>query len=255
VVELEQSVINLSRECQSIREKMLLSEFENKGHVKTLWSFISALQTTVQQMGCKMEIAQLEMQRTVLRVQLKYDKLKQQLKSERKHNSTLLFIIQSQRGSIRFCTDVMEKMGVESRAYETEQVAQKSDLRRQVWEQVFAFTRLSTDVDALFEFFAARLANLAGARANLNNQLASNGAGMYHNNRHNYTMYIAYTHIHTYTHTTYNAYYYDTALVLGALCKSPKPTIRKLAARALGGMGWDGFVETRILMWDRYVSQ
>jgi hypothetical protein len=57
-------------------------------------------------------------------------------------------------------------------------------------------------------------------------------------------------HIHT-----KNAYYYDTptALVLGALCKSPRPNIRKLAARALGGMGWDGFVETRILLWDRYV--
>jgi hypothetical protein len=60
--------------------------------------------------------------------------------------------------------------------------------------QVFAFTRLSTDADALFEFFAARLANLAGAR-----YVYTHTA---YNNRHNYN---AYTHIYS-----YNAYYYDT---------------------------------------------
>lgn len=29
-----------------------------------------------------------------------------------------------------------------------------------------------------------------------------------------------------------------------------RPFVRKYAARALGGMGWDGYVETRILIWD-----
>ncbi|KAJ1435312.1 armadillo-type protein [Ochromonadaceae sp. CCMP2298] len=216
VVALDQSVINLSRECQGIREKMLQQAFDAEGRTKILFSFIYALQTTIQQLGAKMEIQDEEVQRTVLRVHLKYDQTKKALNSERKHTSSLLFIIQSQRGSVRFCMDVIKKMSSERVALVAEGQREKITLRRQIWEQVFAFTRLSTDVDALFDFFAARLANLAGARANLNNQLASNGG----------------------------------AMVLAALCKSPRPSIRKLAARALGGMGWDGFVETRILLWD-----
>ena len=71
-------------------------------------------------------------------------------------------------------------------------------------------------MDFLFEFFAARLANLAGSRKAINEAMARNGASH----------------------------------VLAALCKSPRPLIRKHAARALGGFGWNGYVETRVLMWD-----
>ena len=83
-------------------------------------------------------------------------------------------------------------------------------------DQVFAFSRLGTDVDALFDFFASRLANLAGARKSINDALHRNGA----------------------------------AIMFAALCRSPKPLIRKCGSRGLAGMGWDGFVETRILLWD-----
>ncbi|KAJ1433290.1 hypothetical protein B484DRAFT_478420 [Ochromonadaceae sp. CCMP2298] len=216
IIELDASIINLSRECQKVREELLGQEMVNADKLKVLWAFIHTLQSAVQQLSGKMEIVVEEKERIVIASKLTADKTKHQLRIERKHTSNLLFIIQSQRGNVKFLIEVIAKLTRESRAYETEQLAQKTDLRRQIWEQAFAFTRLSTDVDALFEFFAARMANLAGARTNLNNQLASNGA----------------------------------ALVLGALCKSPRPSIRKLAARALGGMGWDGFVETRILLWD-----
>jgi hypothetical protein len=38
--------------------------------------------------------------------------------------------------------------------------------------------------------------------------------------------------------------------ILAAMCRSPRLIIRKWASRALGNMGWDGFIETRIILWD-----
>jgi HEAT repeat protein len=216
IQELDKSIINLSRECQKVREELLAQEMVFDEKIKVLWAFIHTLQTAVQQLSARMEMVLEEKEKIVIESKLVADHMRYHLRIERKHCANLLFIIQSQRGTAKFLTDVIAKLTAESKVYVTQQLQEKSNLRREIWEQVFAFTRLSTDVDALFEFFAARMANLAGARASLNNQLASNGA----------------------------------ALVLAALCKSPRPVIRKFAARALGGMGWDGFVETRILLWD-----
>lgn len=216
IVELDKSIINLSRECQKVREELLAQGMIFDEKIKVLWAFIHTLQTAVQQLSARMEMVLEEKEKIVIESKLVADRMRHHLRIERKHCSTLLFIIQSQRGTVKFLTDVIAKLSAESKVYVTQQLKEKSNLRKEIWEQIFAFTRLSTDVDSLFEFFAARLANLAGARGSLNNALAGNGA----------------------------------ALVLAALCKSPRPMIRKFAARALGGMGWDGFVETRILLWD-----
>ena len=216
IQELDKSIISLSRECQKVREELLAQEMVFDEKLKVLWAFIHTLQTAVQQLSARMEMVLEEKEKIVIESKLVADKMRHHLRIERRHCANLLFIIQSQRGTAKFLTDVIAKLTAESKIYVTQQILEKSNLRKEIWEQVFAFTRLSTDVDALFEFFAARLANLAGARASLNNALAGNGA----------------------------------AQVLAALCRSPRPVIRKFAARALGGMGWDGFVETRILLWD-----
>ena len=216
IQDLDKSIINLSRECQKVREELLAQEMVFEEKIKVLWAFIHTLQTAVQQLSARMEMVLEEKERIVIESKLVADRMRHHLRIERKHCSNLLFIIQSQRGTVKFLTDVIAKLTAESKVYVFQQLKEKSNLRKEIWEQIFAFTRLSTDVDALFEFFAARLANLAGARASLNNALAGNGA----------------------------------ALVLAALCKSPRPMIRKFAARAMGGMGWDGFIETRILLWD-----
>jgi hypothetical protein len=216
IQELEKSIVNLSRECQKVREELLAQEMVFDEKIKVLWAFIHTLQTAVQQLSARMEMVLEEKEKIVIESKLVADRMRHHLRIERRHCANLLFIIQSQRGMVKFLTDVIAKLTAESKVYVNQQVIEKSNLRKEIWEQIFAFTRLSTDVDALFEFFAARMANLAGARASLNNALASNGA----------------------------------ALVLAALCKSPRPVIRKFASRALGGMGWDGFVETRILLWD-----
>lgn len=102
------------------------------------------------------------------------------------------------------------------KAVEMQRFNEAQKFRKDLWEHIYSFTRLGTDVDFLFEFFAGRLANLAGSRKAINDAMARNGASH----------------------------------VLAALCKSPRPLIRKHAARALGGFGWNGYVETRILMWD-----
>ena len=38
--------------------------------------------------------------------------------------------------------------------------------------------------------------------------------------------------------------------ILAAVAQSPRKDLRRLAARALGSMGWNGFVEQRLLGWD-----
>jgi hypothetical protein len=216
---LERNITSLSREGQDLREQILSMNVENRDKTKILWAFINTLQRTVQQMSARLEMALEERDRVVIKSKLDSDKTRHELRIERKHCSNLLFIIHAQRGTMKQFQDVLVTFKAEQAEMNGAQQAEKFELRRQQWEHVFCFTRLSTDVDALFEFFAARLANLAGSRKSFNDSFASNGA----------------------------------AVVLGAMCKSPRAIIRKYAARALGGMGWDSFVETRILIWDSFM--
>lgn len=216
LLHLEKSIIDLSRECQKVREELLQQQMVNDEKVKVLWAFIHTLQTALQQLSAKMEIVIEERDRVVIESKLMADNTRHQLRIERKHCANLLFMIHSQRGMIHYLKDVIKKVNRESKQLAKQQKFEKYQLRKELWETVFTFTRLCTDVDLLFEFFATRIANLAGSRAALNDQLA----------------------------------YHNAALVLAALCKNPKPIIRRSAARALGNMGWNGFVETRILLWD-----
>ena len=213
---LDAQVTDVTRECQKLREELILAKQSSDQKTKLLWSVIATLQTAAQSLSSRMDIVIEERDRIVLASKLESDKMKHQLRQERKHSANLLFIVHSQRGSVRYLHDVVKLYTQKAEQDANARKLERAILRKEIWEQIFAFTRLSTDVDALFEFFSSRLANLAGARKNINNQLASNGA----------------------------------AMVLAALCKSPRPLIRKFASRALGSMGWDGYVETRVLLWD-----
>ncbi len=213
---LETSIVQLSRECQKIREELLSQQMVYDEKMKVLWAFIHTLQTALQQMSARMEIVLEEREKVVIESRLMADNTRHQLRQERRHCSHLLFIIHSQRGFIYYLKQVIQKQQLESQKQARIQTMQRTELKRDVWETVFTFTRLCTDVDLLFEFFASRLANLSGARDHLNDALARNNA----------------------------------AMVLAAMCKNPRPVIRRNAARALGNMGWNGFVETRILLWD-----
>lgn len=213
---LETNITDLSRECQQVREDLLAQALAFEEKMKVLWAIISTMQATVQNISTKMDVFMEERDRIVIQSRLECDKLRGQLRRERKHSSYLLFIVHSHRGFLKYYKELLQQQTQEAKSNELKSRAEKYGLRRDVWEQVFVFSRLCTDVDSLFEFFATRLANLAGSRKSINEAMASNGA----------------------------------AVVLAALCKSPKQIIRKCAARALAGMGWDGYVETRILLWD-----
>lgn len=213
---MENSIIDLSRECQQVREELISQRLYFEDKTKVLFAIVGTLQSTLQHMTSKMEVFLEERDKIVIASKLEADKLRNQLRQERRHCSNMLFILHSQRGTIKYYRDVLALVRKQAHRHEMERKKEKTTLRQQIWEQVFTFTRLATDIDGLFEFFVGRLANLAGARKSFNEALANNGA----------------------------------ASVLGALCHSPRPLIRKLAARAIGGMGWDGYVETRILIWD-----
>lgn len=218
-IELDRQVTDVTRECQQVREELMIARQSSEEKGKLLWALIFTLQTAAQSLSSRMDIIIEERDKIVLSSKLEADKMKHQLRQERKHSANLLFILHSQRGSIRYLHDVVKLYKSRSEQDQNARKLERAILRREIWEQIFAFTRLSTDVDVLFEFFASRIANLSGARKSINQQLANNGA----------------------------------ALVLSALCRSPRPLIRKFASRALGNMGWDGYVETRVLLWDTVV--
>lgn len=213
---LEKSVTDLSKECQKVREDSYNQQLQFDEKLQVLWSFVATLQASLQQLTAKMTIIEEDRDKMVITTKLAADKLRHQLRVEREHSSNLLFIIYWQKGSIQALQNTLAHFNDQHQENELKHYNHKKQLRQEIWEQVFCFTRLCTDVNALFEFFVSRLANLAGARNSINQQLHHNGA----------------------------------AMVLAAFCKSPKPSIRKLAARGLAGMGWDSYVETRILLWD-----
>ncbi|CAM9429984.1 unnamed protein product, partial [Hapterophycus canaliculatus] len=90
--------------------------------------------------------------------------------------------------------------------------------RHKVWRHRTSIRLLGTSVDNIFLFFAQRLANLAGSRRTHNDALRANGA----------------------------------VEVLAAVCRGPRKDLRRLAARALGALGWNGHTEARVLAWDIY---
>ena len=213
---LETCITALSKECQIVREQQLKDQIAADDRVRNLFALISSLQSVVATSAIKLQIAAEEKDTVVISSKLAVMKARQELKIERMHCANLMFVIHSQRGVMSGLRRQIKGIRGEIYKIEEKRVSAHMEQRRELWEHIFAFSRLGTDVNYLFEFFAARLANLAGSRANINEDLAKNGA----------------------------------SYVFAALCQSPRPLIRKHATRALAGFGWNGYVETRVLMWD-----
>ena len=216
ILSLDKSMTEISRDSQRLREDMMKDKHRYEEKINTLLQLIATLQTTLQTLSARVEVMAQEKEKIVTVAKLDVDRLKHQLKAERRHTTNLLFILHSQKGFIYRLQDKLYRFWKENAAKEQDIKDKRNALRREVWEQVFSFTQLCTNVDSLFEFFALRMANLAGSRKFVNEAMHRNNA----------------------------------AVVFAAMCKSPRPLIRKLAARALAGLGWDGYVETRVLMWD-----
>ena len=194
---LEKNVTEISRECQKVREEAVAAQIAFDEKMKVLWSFVATLQASLQQITSKLTLVEEDRDKIVITTKLAADKLRHQLRVERQHSSTLLFAIYWQKGSIQSLKNTLQHFNDAHQQNELAHHNHKNKLRKDLWEQVFCFTRLCTDVNALFEFFVSRMANLAGSRSFINEQLHHNGAAM-----------------------------------------------------ILAGMGWDSYVETRILIWD-----
>eukprot|EP00981_Chlorochromonas_danica_P002320 scaffold446_cov183-Ochromonas_danica.AAC.19 len=214
--ELESNVISLSKECQKIREDLLSQQMIYNEKIKILWAFIHTLQTSLQQLTAKLEITMEENEKIVIQSKLMADQIRSSLRKERQHSANLYFILHSQKGLIRYLYDVIQKTIIMSRKKLNENKQEKEKLKREIYQQVFTVTTLSTNIDLLFEFFVSRIANLAGANVQYNDQLAV----------------------------------YHTPQLLAILCRYGNHSIKYYAAKALGNIGWNSFVERRILVWD-----
>jgi len=144
------------------------------------------------------------------------DSLKVQLRSERNHTARLELWIAAMHDDVKFYLKEIKLREQWLTEQRKQSEAAKLELKYEKWKQTTAIYSLGTDVDALFLFFCQRLVNLAGSRRHYNDALRANGAMQ----------------------------------VLAALCNGPRKELRRLAARALGSMGWNGFVEQRLLGWD-----
>jgi hypothetical protein len=216
-VTLEQSITELNQECHHVREQMTSQAmiFEDKN--KILWAMVTTQQDAVQHLTAKLESIIDEREKIIIQAKLNYDRIRTQLRSERKYSANLLFIIQAQRGSIKHAEQRIRDIFEQAKQREIVLQLEKKNLRHEIFQYVYAITRLATDPDELFEFFAARLANLCGSKKVTNDLLAQNN---------------------------------NAVMVLAAMCRSPRPLIRKYASRALGSIGWNGYVEDRVLVWD-----
>ena len=188
---MEARISSLALECQKIREAALEQQLRNEATMRNLWSFIyslqvhwrprtrtlhpppppfnrcacnsvvlCALQTIVTTAQLKREQAEEEKERITILTRLQVNKARHELKAERTYCHNLQLVIHSQRGRMaglrREINDIKETIEEIKR----QRFAEAQKFRRELWEHIYSFTRLGTDVDFLFEFFAARLANL-----------------------------------------------------------------------------------------------
>lgn len=216
-ISLEENIKELSNECQSIREQLSSQAMIYDDKNKILYAMVTTQQDTIQHLQAKLENTIDEREKLIIKAKLDFDRLRRQLRNERKYSSNLLFIITSQKGKIFSYYKLMKNILNQSKLREDQLKSEKSKLINENYRNVHTLTQLSINPNYLFEFFTIRLANICGANKLLNNELAQKN---------------------------------NAIMVLSALCKSPREIIRKYASRALGNIGWDGFIERKILIWD-----
>ena len=95
-LELDRQVTDVTRECQKVREELVLARQSSEEKAKLLWSVIFTLQNAAQSLSSRMDILVEERDKVVLASKLEADKMKHQLRQERKHSANLLFILHSQ---------------------------------------------------------------------------------------------------------------------------------------------------------------
>lgn len=213
---LDGTILELSKECQQLREKSIEDIKNYEEEIKLLRVIIRCLEYDLTHTSKRLEVVSEEKRILDLSYRVKFDELKTELRRERKHSSVLYFIIHTLRASIHdMKRDILRLKEMHVIALDVYKL-QNRKLNKKVYQHLYCFSHMSSDVKSLFGFFVSRLANLAGTRRFINRALVENCA----------------------------------ADVLAVLCKNPSRMVRKYATQALAGLGWDGYVESRVIMWD-----
>jgi hypothetical protein len=212
----DESILQLSRECQELREKSVtvVAGYEEK--TKLLQIMLRTVEYSMLQLSSQLQAVVDDKKATDMSSRKEIDELRVELRRERKHSAHLYFIIHSLRSSVGdLRREIQHLRDLHTVALDVYKV-QNRQLRRDLYTQIFCLAHLSTDVKALFEFFSSRVANIAGSRKFINDELVKHHA----------------------------------ADVMAALCRNPSIVIRRYATKALAGLGWNSNVETRLVMWD-----
>ncbi|CAM9262946.1 unnamed protein product, partial [Ectocarpus fasciculatus] len=215
---LEQALSELRKEYNEVRAELTARiEQLNRGRSNTE-AWVKALRHDLAQERAQREAAEDRLAIVTDRARVLSEKLRTELRAERMHSLRLELWIAALHDEIRFHIKTQEEMRRLLALERIEHERQKREERHKVWRHRTSIRLLCTSVDSLFLFFAQRLANLAGSRRTHNDALRANGA----------------------------------VEVLAAVCRGPRKDLRRLAARALGALGWNGHTEARVLAWDIY---
>jgi hypothetical protein len=205
------------RELAAVEKRLRM--WTVRAHRRGQW--IETLRTEL--MGARRRSVELEETNFELR-KVKADQvltLRRELRIERERETRLQLWVEAMKTEIR---EWEALLGARDDALEKQKEAFAKQARRlkwETWRHASAAQRVLTDADALFLFFSQGVATLAGSGGEANAALRRNGA------------------VHA-----------MVALCNGAdASHSGAAALRRQAARALGMLGWDGFVEPRMVGW------
>ena len=216
VQRFQRALSELAREYATVKSSLTGKVEHLELRVKDLASWLAACRYDLSCETAKRLISDAERKRITFAWRKESDALRAELMSERMHSARCELWVGAMRKDV---TNFTKEIWLRDRMLELQKESNDRELRAlkyNAWRHATGLHLVSTDVSALFLFFAQRVANLAGSRRHYNEALRDNGA----------------------------------ALVLAAMCRGPRQDLRRAAAHALGRMGWDGYVEQRLLGWD-----
>jgi len=216
VQRFQRALSELAREYATVKSSLSGKVEHLELRVKDLASWLAACRYDLSCETAKRLISDAERKRITFAWRRESDALRAELMSERMHSARCELWVGAMRKDV---TNFTKEIWLRDRMLELQKESNNRELRAlkyNAWRHATGLHLVSTDVGALFLFFAQRVANLAGSRRHYNEALRDNGA----------------------------------ALVLAAMCRGPRQDLRRAAAQALGRMGWDGYIEQRLLGWD-----
>ena len=212
----EEAITALNKEINETRNS-LTTKIEGMGvELQTMESMSTVLRYELSEFHVREDVTRKELEKVKDMWRRDLDTLKVQLRSERNHTARLELWIAAMHDDVKYYLKEIKLR--ENRLAEQRQQSEAAQLalKYERWKQTTAIYALGTDVDTLFLFFLQRVVNLAGSGKFYNDALRANGA----------------------------------MAILTAAAQGPRKDIRRLAARALGSMGWNGYTEQRLLGWD-----